>query len=760
VDGAVAGTNTVGGLAGVAVRQLTVTDVSVAGTVSGTGTRVGGLVGYAMGNENSAATFEKVAVDGTVYGSGNLGGLLGAGSGTVNISQAAVRVTIGEPNSTSASNIGGLIGTLSAASASLRIDNSIVTGTISGQSYLGGLVGALNGAQGSNISATISSVVTAVELSAQTEAVAGLINTLSDSNVDLTSVLNLARVVSSATTDGINQSAALVYGTVSLTNVTADKAYHWLGLSASAATYHPFAFGTVSDTPWKFNGDAVNCSNFSDQSFWTNTESMNLSADVWDFSAITNGYLPALKVLNVPLANQSFSCLNQITYQPDWGSAPTVQTKFGDSTTIPIADNTASIAHYFLANSDSSTAIYRFNAGDEQPFDIFYGSSVARCQLSNDQDWPLPEGGLFLDATISLRTSFCFKADFDFELLQSDGSLWLSWTATHVQSISIHFTTLTNLAGGTPPGISASQFTYQGAASAGSWSLGPPSAGTYIISVSGTMLGIGESQPQIISQSLTWTDYLQPVTPESSVSFPDVFIDGHAKTITYKYNGKVTVSRVAAVTASQYEAIRWLASMAVTVGSQSINGNVATYRPQDLVNRGAMAQFVQKLAGFTDAQIAARFQGHTTTFTDMGSLLKSNPARYYAILWLADTGITVGCNAAGTKFCPANPVNRGSMAELMRKFVGVAATSASTSPFPDVNLTARTLKYDGSSKAVKVAAVNAARMGAINWISGTGITPDSGTFGGVPTYRPQDAINRGAMAEFMHRLAQKVGSTS
>jgi hypothetical protein len=99
------------------------------------------------------------------------------------------------------------------------------------------------------------------------------------------------------------------------------------------------------------------------------------------------------------------------------------------------------------------------------------------------------------------------------------------------------------------------------------------------------------------------------------------------------------------------------------------------------------------------------------------------------------------------------------MAELMRKFVGIAATPASTSPYPDVNSTARTLKYDGSSAAVTVAAVNPARMGAINWISGTGITPDSGTFGGVPTYRPQDAINRGTMAEYMYKLALLVGST-
>jgi hypothetical protein len=74
-------------------------------------------------------------------------------------------------------------------------------------------------------------------------------------------------------------------------------------------------------------------------------------------------------------------------------------------------------------------------------------------------------------------------------------------------------------------------------------------------------------------------------------------------------------------------------------------------------------------------------------------------------------------------------------------------------------LTAKNVKYDGSSKTTKVGAVNAARMGAINWMQTTEITLGSGSSGGVTTYRPQDPVNRGAMAEFMRKLAQKVGST-
>jgi hypothetical protein len=378
--------------------------------------------------------------------------------------------------------------------------------------------------------------------------------------------------------------------------------------------------------------------------------------------------------------------------------------------------------------------------------------------MTNGENWQLPAAGLFLDSTISLRTSECSEVDFGFKLAKSNRDLLLSWTANDAQSVSVIFTTLTNLAGGTPPGISAEQFAYEGSDTAYTWNLGPAYVGTYVISVSGSVLWNGKTQSFAVAGTSTWTDRLQEVTPEASVSFADVFT-GSAGTVTYKHNGKVTVSRVAAVNASRYAAIRWLGSVGVTVGSQSNNAGKTTYRPQDSVNRGAMAQFLQKLAGFSNAQIAAQYQGQTTDFTDIDSLLKSNPARYYAILWLADTGITAGCNAAGTEFCPANTVNRGAMAEFLRKFAGLAATSASTSPFPDVNLTDMNVKYDGFSKSVKVTAVNDARMGAINWMYSTGITLGSGTSGSVTTYRPQDPVNRGAMAEFMRRLALLVGST-
>jgi hypothetical protein len=58
-------------------------------------------------------------------------------------------------------------------------------------------------------------------------------------------------------------------------------------------------------------------------------------------------------------------------------------------------------------------------------------------------------------------------------------------------------------------------------------------------------------------------------------------------------------------------------------------------------------------------------------------LKSANPNRYYDILWLAQTKITTGSNAKGTQFSPNNIVNRGSMAQFLRRLYNhINATSA------------------------------------------------------------------------------------
>jgi hypothetical protein len=450
--------------------------------------------------------------------------------------------------------------------------------------------------------------------------------------------------------------------------------------------------------------------------------------------------------------------MNTITHPAGW-DAVSISSDFG-SDILPTNAPSVSV-HYFQANTPTHSAVYRFNVSENAPVDIFHGGAIVHSQAHNDQNWLLPaaSNGLLFGSTISLRSSFYLESEYELNLSVNNSNLQLSWIATNVKSTSINFSVLTNLAGGTPPGILSDTILYLGTATSYTKILGPAFAGTYEISVTGKVLVEGETESQVVASTFTLEYHLPVVTSEASISFPDVFT-GAARTVTYKNNGKLTVSRVTAVNDNRYAAIRWLASVGVTAGSQSNQDNKTTFRPQDAVNRGAMAQFLQKLAGFTDAQIAAQYAGKSTKLTDIGNLKSSNPARYYAILWLADTRITAGCNDAGTKFCPGNTVTRGAMAEFMRKFVGVAATSAASSPFPDVNSSDKTLKYDGSSKAVKVKAVNSARIGAINWMRTTGITAGSGSSGGVSTFRPHDAVNRGAMAEFMRKLALHIGSTA
>jgi hypothetical protein len=777
VNGALS-SSIMGGLVGhlTADSTLSLHDVSFSGSVVGS-YNLGGLVGGAEGEVDiSDAVF-----DGPVSGSETLGGLLGYGNDSVKISEVAVRVEINALDINPLGQVmGGLIGALNPPSSpdptspvSLSVDNAVVLGSISGSRYVAGLVGKLS----QNVSVTLASVIQAADLVASDSLVAGLIipdhNLGETLDVDLKSVLNMARIAS-VPSASFNQAAALVISPqVAPSSVTASQAYHWLGLSLDSAAYHPFSSGTVSGSgePWRYNGEAVNCANFSNENFWTDSESMNLSTVVWNFDTITDGYLPSL---NGQFTDQTFSCMNQITGSNDWSDPIAVEVDFG-SEILPLVDTSLTFAHYFPANSDTSTAIYRFDTGDHEPFDIIYNQGVGLCIGSNLQNWPLLTGGLFTDGTISLRNSLCTGPEFDFDLTrsadltqstdltqsfdltQSVDHLWLSWSTKYAQSISISFTTVVNLLGGTPGGMSASKLTYQGTASAGSWDLGPPMAGTYVVSVSGSMVRVGEAVTENIARTLTWTKYLPMIIPQADILFPDVFV-GSAKTITYYNAGKVAVSRVAAVKQVRMEAIYWLVSAAVAEGSQSTIDGIETYRAQDTVNRGAMAQFLQRLAGFTDGQIAQIYRTRTSKFTDIGSLLIPDPNRYYAILWLEDTGITAGCNAAGTKFCPNNPVNRGAMAEFLLKLAGVAATPATTSPFPDVNLKAKTLKYDGSRKASKVAAISPARMGAINWLYASGITVGSGAIGGRVTYRPQDPINRGSMAELMRKLALLVGS--
>ncbi|MDR2538090.1 MAG: S-layer homology domain-containing protein [Bifidobacteriaceae bacterium] len=229
--------------------------------------------------------------------------------------------------------------------------------------------------------------------------------------------------------------------------------------------------------------------------------------------------------------------------------------------------------------------------------------------------------------------------------------------------------------------------------------------------------------------------------------FPDVRRE--SSTVTYSKDKGV---KIAGVSQNRLDSIVWLADKGVTIGSGSlaVTGQM-TYRPQDKVTRGAMAQFLQKLAGVNFKDLETKYKGQSSKFSDTENLAKKNAARFYAIEWLADSGLTSGC--ADKKFCPNSPVTRGAMAEFMQKFAGVVNIPETISSFPDVVTAAGNITYDGNKKSTKIPALTPARIGAINWLASVGITAGSGQLNGVTTYRPQDPVTRGSMAEFLQKLA-------
>lgn len=109
-------------------------------------------------------------------------------------------------------------------------------------------------------------------------------------------------------------------------------------------------------------------------------------------------------------------------------------------------------------------------------------------------------------------------------------------------------------------------------------------------------------------------------------------------------------------------------------------------------------------------------------FTDVGADLSMRDS----IEWLADRGITRGCEAG--RFCPDDPVTRGQMAAFLHRFAGGDGTWAP--PFEDV-------------------AAADSFAGDIGWLAGSGITHgcENGRF------CPGRVVTRGQMAAFLYRMA-------
>jgi hypothetical protein len=157
----------------------------------------------------------------------------------------------------------------------------------------------------------------------------------------------------------------------------------------------------------------------------------------------------------------------------------------------------------------------------------------------------------------------------------------------------------------------------------------------------------------------------------------------------------------------------WMASNGISTGYPD-----SSYRAGLPVARNAMGAFMYRLKNSPAYTPPA-----VSPFTD----LQPTDPFYKEICWLASNGITTGY--PDSTYRPLDAVNRDAMAAFLYRLArSPAYTAPSTSPFTDVKPTDPFYKE-------------------ISWLVSTGIAtgyPDG-------TYRPLDAVNRDAMAAFMHR---------
>lgn len=107
-------------------------------------------------------------------------------------------------------------------------------------------------------------------------------------------------------------------------------------------------------------------------------------------------------------------------------------------------------------------------------------------------------------------------------------------------------------------------------------------------------------------------------------------------------------------------AIDVIANLGITSGCNPPDFD--EFCPGDSVTRGQMAAFLRRSIGLPTSS--------TDAFTD------DNSSVFEAdINAIAAAGITTGCNPAGTEFCPGGTVTRGQMAAFLRRAAGVPSSA-------------------------------------------------------------------------------------
>lgn len=186
----------------------------------------------------------------------------------------------------------------------------------------------------------------------------------------------------------------------------------------------------------------------------------------------------------------------------------------------------------------------------------------------------------------------------------------------------------------------------------------------------------------------------------------------------------------------QYWYIEWMGAEGIATGWQSDDGS-AEFRPQDAVERGAMAAFLFRLAASLDPTISSYVAPEVSPFTDVST----DYPQYREIAWMFTTGIATGwvLDNGLVEFRPQQDLERGALAAFLyrlgRSMGLIEEFSASgPSPFLDVD-------------------PNYPQFREIAWMNYSGLSTGWKTAGSLREFRPKQATDRGAMAAFLYRFA-------
>lgn len=204
--------------------------------------------------------------------------------------------------------------------------------------------------------------------------------------------------------------------------------------------------------------------------------------------------------------------------------------------------------------------------------------------------------------------------------------------------------------------------------------------------------------------------------------------------------------------AMRKKAIIWLGKEVISQCVSLKTGkkiNKCKYNPKNKVNKGAMSEFLWKVAGYPEKLasgeprlIITTYFKTDKTYNKLKSSKKLNEKlRAKTILWMANVGI-LG-RLVPKKFNANAVLKRGDMAVWMYRLAGS----------PKIKLAKKWLKY---FKDIKTSD-KSEKAQAIRWLASKGVS-----LGSVDKktkkrkFKAADSINRGSMAEFLYKLYIKV----